>query len=104
MRQGGVLSTFHYKRYNNPLVIEVENRFTGALIGHIRIPHATVADDLGFVTHSQMEINSCSTVDTPLQEETVMAYTLLRAVYSPIQNGHKCMAKYSYSMGEYQVQ
>ena len=56
VRQGGVLSTSHYKRYNNPLLIEVKNRFTGALIGHIKIPHVTVADDLAFLTHLQTEM------------------------------------------------
>ena len=34
------------KRYNNPLLLEVENRFTGAQIGYIKISHVTVADDL----------------------------------------------------------
>ena len=29
VRQGGVLSTGHYKRYNNPLLLELENKFTG---------------------------------------------------------------------------
>ena len=56
VRQGGVLSTSHYKRYNNPLLLEVENRFTGALIGYIKIPHVTVADDLAFLTHLQPEM------------------------------------------------
>lgn len=56
VRQGGILSTSHYKRSNNPHLIEVGNRFTGALIGHIKIPHIAVADDLAFVTHSQIEI------------------------------------------------
>ena len=51
-----MLSTSHYKRYNNPLLLEVENRFTGALIGYIKIPHVTVADDLAFLTHSQPEM------------------------------------------------
>ena len=45
VRQGGVPSTSHYKRYNNPLLIEEERRFNGALIDHIKIPHVTVADD-----------------------------------------------------------
>ena len=41
--QGGVHSSSHYKRYNNPLLTEVENRFTGALIGHIKIPNILYA-------------------------------------------------------------
>ena len=56
--QGGVLSTAHYKRYNNPLLIQLENKFTGAKIGHIRIPHVTVADDLTLMSHSQTEMQS----------------------------------------------
>ena len=58
VRQGGVLSTAHYKRYNNPLLIQLENKFTGAKIGHIRIPHVTVADDLTLMSHSQTEMQS----------------------------------------------
>ena len=29
VRQGGVLSTRYYKRYNNHLLLELENKFTG---------------------------------------------------------------------------
>ena len=86
VRQGGVLSTSHYKRYNNPLLIKVENRFTGALISHIKIPHVTVADDLAFVTHSQMEMQfmlDCGY--TFAGRNRYGTYTLLRAVYLPIQ-------------------
>ena len=35
VRQGRVLSTGHYKRYNHPLLIEIENKFNGAKIGYI---------------------------------------------------------------------
>ena len=35
VRQGGVLSMGHYKRYNHPLLIEIENKFTGAKISYI---------------------------------------------------------------------
>ena len=38
VRQGGVLSMAHYKRYNNPLLIQLENKFIGAKIGYINIP------------------------------------------------------------------
>ena len=56
VRQGGVLSNAHYKRYSNPLLIQLENKFTGAKIGCIRIPHATVADDLTLMSHSTKEM------------------------------------------------
>ena len=56
VRQGGVLSTAQYKRYNNPLLIQLENKFTGAKIGCIRIPHVTVADDLTLMSHSTKEM------------------------------------------------
>ena len=56
VRQGGVMSTSHYKRYNNPLLIQLESKFTGAKIGYIRIPHVTVADDLTLMSYSQSEM------------------------------------------------
>ena len=56
VRQGGVLSTGHYKRYNNPLLIELENKFIGATIGYIRVPHVTVADDLALMSNSTSEM------------------------------------------------
>ena len=56
VRQGGVLSTAHYKRYNNPLLIQLENKFTGAKLGCIRIPHVIVADDLTLMSHSTNEM------------------------------------------------
>ena len=42
----GVLSTSHYKRYNNPLLLQLEDHYTEVRIGSISIPHVTVADDL----------------------------------------------------------
>ena len=49
VRQGGVLSTGHYKRYNNPLLLQLEKRYSGVRIGSISIPHITVADDLALL-------------------------------------------------------
>ena len=49
VRQGGVLSTSHYKRYNNPVLLQLEQRYSGAKIGSISIPHVTVADDLALL-------------------------------------------------------
>ena len=54
-RQRGALSTVHYKRYNNLLLVQLENTFTGAKIGYI-IPHVTVADDLIMISNSLLEM------------------------------------------------
>ncbi len=56
VRQGGVLSTEHYKRYNNPLLLNIEDNFQGARIGGIRIPHTTCADDIALMSHSDWEV------------------------------------------------
>ena len=55
VRQGGVLSTSHYKRYNNPLLLHLEQRYTGVKIGSIKIPHVTVSDDLAVISSAQSE-------------------------------------------------
>ena len=51
-----MLSTGHYKRCNRPLLIEIENKFTGAKIGYIRVPHVTVADDVVLLTNVASEM------------------------------------------------
>ena len=33
--QGGILSTGHYKRYNNPLLLQLEQRYTRIKVGLI---------------------------------------------------------------------
>ena len=50
VRQGGVLSTSHYKHYNNTLLQQMEEPFTDVKIGSINIPHITVADDLAVMS------------------------------------------------------
>ena len=55
VRQGGVLSTGHYKRYNNPLLIQLEDRYIGTKIGSISIPHVTVADDLALIAEDKSD-------------------------------------------------
>ena len=55
VRQGGVLSTGHYKRYNNPLLLQLEDRYPGVKIGSIRIPHITVADDLAILAENKSD-------------------------------------------------
>ena len=56
MRQGGILSASHYKRYNNSLLIEVEDKLSGKRIGTVKIPHVTVADDMCFITEEKSEL------------------------------------------------
>ena len=58
VRQGGVLSTSHYKRYNNPLLLQLEERYTEVKIGSINGPHVTVADDLAVLArrYSDMQV------------------------------------------------
>ena len=58
VRQGGVLSTGHYKRYDNPILLHLEQRYTGAKIGSIGIPHVTVADDVALLSwfRSEMQV------------------------------------------------
>ncbi|MES9883383.1 MAG: reverse transcriptase family protein, partial [Sedimenticola sp.] len=56
VRQGGVLSTSHYKRYNNPLLLELQRKYVGAKIGPIQIPHVTCADDVALLSHSTLEM------------------------------------------------
>ena len=58
VRQGGVLSTTHYKRYNNPLLLQLEDHYASVRIGSINIPHVTVADDLAVMArrHSDMQV------------------------------------------------
>ena len=97
VRQVGVLSTSHYKCYNNPHLIEVENRFTGALIGHIKIPHVTVADDLAFVTHSQMEMQFMLDCGYTFAGRNRYGIHPTKSCVLTYPNGHKCMTKCSYT-------
>ena len=56
VRQGCVLLTSHYKRYNNPLLLTLEERYTGAEAGSIHIPHTTVADNVALLTQLESEM------------------------------------------------
>ena len=51
----------HYKRYNNSFLIDIEDRLCGKLIGTVRIPHVTVADDLCFITEDLSELQPMMT-------------------------------------------
>ena len=56
VRQGGVLSTSHYKRYNNPLLLQLEEKYTDVKIGSINVPHVTVADDLAVLARRYFDM------------------------------------------------
>ena len=56
VRQSRVISTGHYKRYNNPLLLQLENKHPGMMIGSISIPHITVADDLALLAQCQTDM------------------------------------------------
>ena len=49
VRQGGVISTGHYKRYKNTFLLQLEDRFTGIKISATGITHVTVADDVALL-------------------------------------------------------
>ena len=55
VRQSGVLSTGHYKRYNNPLLLQREERYSSVRIGSISIPHITVTDDLALLAEDKSD-------------------------------------------------
>ena len=46
VRQGGILSTLHYKLYNNDLLHLLESLMAGMSIGHIDCSCPTCADDV----------------------------------------------------------
>ena len=54
--QGGVLSTSHYKRYNNQLQFQLEEKYTDVKIGSINVPHVTVADDLAVLARRYFDM------------------------------------------------
>lgn len=58
VRQGGVLSTTHYKRFNNQLLLDLENNNRGMMIGSINILHSTCADDLLLASENDMHVQS----------------------------------------------
>ena len=55
-RGGGGLSTGHYKRYDNPILLHLEQRYTGAKLRSIGIPQATVADDVALLSWFRYEM------------------------------------------------
>ena len=83
VRQGGVLSTMHYKRYNNPRLIQLENKFTAAKIGYIRIPRVTVADDLTMTSNSlsEMQVMYMCTYLRQLRQQSEMCDSSDKELY-----------------------
>ena len=51
-----MLSTAHYMRYNSPLLLQLEDKYTGAIIGSIQVPQITVADDLLLLSKLRLEM------------------------------------------------
>ncbi len=49
VRQGGILSTLHYKLYNNNLLLMLEDLHVGATVGHINCCAPTCADDVAIL-------------------------------------------------------
>ena len=73
-RQGRVLLMFHYKRYNNPHLIVLEDRYTGMVIGSICVPHIMVSDDRALITNSEDEMQGIveDTRESANQEQYVI--------------------------------
>ena len=42
----------HYKQYNNPFLLQLEDSFTEIRIGATDIPHVTVADDVSLLAEN----------------------------------------------------
>ena len=56
IRQGGILSASHNKRYNNSFLIDVEDSFYEKRFGTVRISHVSLADDMCFITEVEAEL------------------------------------------------
>ena len=54
MSDRAVLSTGHYRRYNNPVLLQLDEMYPGIKIGAIGIQHITVADDLALFAEKQV--------------------------------------------------
>ena len=85
VRQGGVLSTSNYKRYNNPLLLQLENRYTDVKIGSINLPHITVADDLAVFarTHSMQQVKIWDVEDNTNRERHCVNRVKSSSLYYP---------------------
>ena len=84
-----MLSTSHYKRYNNPLLLQLADRYTEVKIGSICIPHVTVADDLALLArkHSDMQVMLWDVENNTSRERYYVNPTKSCCLcYSPIRN------------------
>ena len=86
VRQGGILSAPHYKRYNNSFLID-EERFSGKLIGTVKIPHVTVADDMCFITEDKAELQPMMSA-AELQANSIITYIQQRQPFSTTVPSH----------------
>ena len=55
IRQGAKLSTTLYKRYNNPLLLQIEEHNLGTTIGNNNVGAPTVADDISMLPQTPLE-------------------------------------------------
>lgn len=58
VRQGAVLSTVHYKRYNNALLQALKRSNLGANIGNINVVAPTCSDDIAILAGNEQELQS----------------------------------------------
>ena len=60
VRQGGVLSTFLYKVYNNALLQDLQNQKLGFMIGRTYVGCPTCADDIALLSTTLTNYRICS--------------------------------------------
>ena len=58
VRQGGLLSTEQYKRYNNDLLNRLEESPYGARVGNIKCTAPTCADDIALIADSRTDLQA----------------------------------------------
>jgi hypothetical protein len=70
VRQGGVLSTFLYKVYNNALLQDLQNQKLGFLIGRTYVGCPTCADDIALLSNNVSELQDMLLTLTGIQDKT----------------------------------
>ena len=80
-----VLSTSHYKRYNNTCLLLLEEGYADVKIGSINIPHVTIADDLAVLSraYGSQHIKICDVEKNTNRE---------RYYVNPIKSSYFCYA------------
>lgn len=93
------MSASYYKRYNNSMLIEAEDRFTCARIGTVSIPHVTVVDDLCFKTEKRIELQPMlASAESQANREHFTIHpvkTVILSYYIKQEPLSNCMGKYS---------